>query len=94
MSDCNPVHTLGTGKEAKSQPDRSVRLLIDEQATKLYQAMVGSLIFLTQYTGFHIAFSTMQPAWHMAKPTTVHMAGVKRILRHLRGTPNLPTYYL
>ena len=40
-----------------------------------------------------IAFSTVQSARHMAKPTTVHMAGVKRILRYLRGTPNPPIIY-
>ena len=55
--------------------------------------MVGSLIFLTRCTRFDIAFSTMQSARLMAKPTTVHMAGVKRILRCLRGTPDLPLIY-
>ena len=30
---------------------------------------------------------------HMAKPTTVHMAGGKIILPYLRGAPNLPTIY-
>ena len=88
MSDCNLVHTPGTGN---SQPEGSVPL--DEQATKLYQAMVGSLSFLTQCTRFDIAFTTMQSARHMAKPTTVHMAGVERILRYLRGTPDLPIIY-
>ena len=40
-SNCNPVHTPGTGKELKSQPDGST--LLDEEATKEYQAIVGSL---------------------------------------------------
>lgn len=66
---------------------------LDEQETKLYQAMTGSLTFLTQCTRFDIAFSTMQAARHMVKPTTVRMAGVKRIFRYLRGTQNLPTIY-
>lgn len=35
----------------------------------------------------------MQAARHMAKPTTVHMTGVKRIMRYLRGTSNLPIIY-
>ena len=36
-----------------------------------------------------MAFSTTQAARHMVKPTSVHMAAVKRILRYLRGTPIL-----
>ena len=35
----------------------------------------------------------MRSARHMAKPTTVHMTGVKIILRYLRGTPDLPVIY-
>ncbi|MEP5625713.1 MAG: reverse transcriptase domain-containing protein, partial [Hyphomicrobiales bacterium] len=91
MSDCNPVHTPGTGKELASQPEGS--MLLDEIATKGYQAIVGSLIFLTQCTRFDIAFSTMQAARHMSKPTNIHMASVKRILRYLKGTPSMPIVY-
>ena len=81
MSDYNLVHTPGTGNELKSQLEGSAPL--DEQATKLHQAMVGSLLFLTQCTRFDIAFSTMKSAPHMAKPTAVDMTGVKKILRYL-----------
>ena len=54
MNDCNSVRTPGVGKELKSQPDGIEPL--GEQATELYHAMVGSLIFLTQCTKFDIAF--------------------------------------
>ena len=91
MSDCNPVPVPGIGKELSAQLEG--RVLLNETMTKLYQAIVGSLIFLTQCTRYDVAFSTMKAARHMAKPTTVHMAAVKRILRYLRGTHNLAIVY-
>ncbi|CAM9910756.1 unnamed protein product [Sphacelaria rigidula] len=61
---------------------------------KQYQAMVGSLIFLSQCTRFDIAFSVTQVARNMmSKPTTEHIAAVKRIFRYLKGTPDLPIVY-
>ena len=87
MSDCNLVHVPGIGRELSAQPEG--RVLLNETMTTLYQAIVGSIIFLTQYTRYDVAFSTMQAARHMAKPTSVHMAAVKRILRYPRGAPNL-----
>ena len=91
MSDCNPIHVPVIGKELSAQPEGSV--LLNEAMTKLYQAIVESLIFLTQCTRYDVAFSTMQAARDMAKPTSVHMAAVKRILRYLGGTPNLAFVY-
>ena len=91
MSDSNPVHVAAIGKKLSARPGGSV--LLNETMTKLYQAIVESLIFLTQCTRYDVAFSTMQAARHMAKPTSVHMAAVKRILRYLRGTPNLAIVY-
>ena len=91
MSDCNPVHVPGIGKELSAQPEGSV--LLNETMTKLYQAIVGSLVFLTQCTRYDVAFSTTQAARHMAKPTSVHMTAGKRILRYLRGTRNLAIVY-
>ena len=73
-----PAHTPGTGKELKPQPDGSV--FLDEQATKFYQERVGSLMYLAQCTGYDTAFATVQYARSMAKPTTVHIDGAKRIL--------------
>ena len=55
--------------------------------------MVGSLIFLSQCTRFDIAFSVTQVARYMSKPTTQHLAAVKRIFRYLKGTPDLPIVY-
>ena len=91
MSDCNPVHVPGIGKEPSAQPEE--RAPLNETISKLYQAIVGSLIFLTQRTRYDVASSTMQATCHMAKPTSVYMTAVKRIVRYLRGTPNLAIMY-
>ena len=66
MSDCNPVHVPGIGKELSEQPEGSV--FLNETMTKLYQAIVGSLIFLTQCTRYDVAFSTMQAAHTWQNP--------------------------
>ena len=91
MSDCHSVHVPGIGKELSAQPEGSAPL--NETMTKLCQAIVGSQIFLTQCARYDVAFSTMQAARQMAKPASVHMAAVKRILRYLRGTPHLAIEY-
>ena len=90
-SDCNAVHVSGIGKELSAHPQGNVPL--NETMNKLYQVIVGSLIFLTQCTRYGVAFSTMQATSHMVKPTSMHMAAVKRILRYLRGAPNLIIIY-
>ena len=91
MSDCNPVHVPGIGKELSAQPEGSV--LLNEAMPKLYQAIVGSFMFLTKCTRYDVEVSTIKATRHMAKPTSVHIAAIKRILRYLRETPNLAIVY-
>ncbi|CAN0030647.1 unnamed protein product, partial [Sphacelaria rigidula] len=90
MDSCNPLHTPGVNNSIL--PDTEGQLL-DQQSMKQYQAMVGSLIFLSQCTKFDIAFSVTQVARYMSRPTTQQLAAVKRIFRYLKGTPDLPIVY-
>ena len=69
ISDCNNVHVPEIGNELSAQPEGSV--LLNATMTKLYQAIVGSHIFLTQCTRYDVEFSKVQAARHMAKPTSV-----------------------
>ncbi|CAM9859694.1 unnamed protein product, partial [Sphacelaria rigidula] len=85
MSDCNAVHTPGIDNELTAEPEGSVPL--DKDDTLDYQSIVGSLIFLCQCTRVDICFEVSQAA--RCKPTSVHMGAVKRILRYLRGTPDI-----
>ena len=90
MSDCNPVYTTGTEKEFKSQPDGNVPL--DEQAIKLYQAMGGSLLFLTSVRDSILCLVQYNLPGTCPNPRQC-VSGVKMILRYLRGTPNPLTIY-
>lgn len=48
MTECNPVHTTGAGAELPlSQPDTT---LLNSTNVQLYQAITGSLMFLSQCT--------------------------------------------
>ncbi|CAN0034543.1 unnamed protein product [Sphacelaria rigidula] len=91
MSDCNAVHTPGIGNELTAEPKGSVPL--DKDDTLDYQSIVGSLIFLCEFTRVDICFAVSQAARFMCEPTSVHMGAVKRILRCLRGTPDIRITY-
>ncbi|CAM9388500.1 unnamed protein product [Sphacelaria rigidula] len=64
MDSCNNVHTPGIANQYTEEPEI---MFLDQEQTKQYQAMVGSLIFLAQCTRFEIAFSVTQAARHMSK---------------------------
>ena len=88
MKDCKPVATPGTGAEIDREPENAIYL--NELDTKFYQGVVGSLLFLTNTTRWEIGYATMILCRGMSKPTNQHLAGAKRVLRYLRGTPDLP----
>nr|KYP46558.1 Copia protein [Cajanus cajan] len=55
---------------------------------KLYRGMVGSLLYLTM-SRLDIMFSVCVCARFQVRPKEVHLQAIKRILRYLKGTPNL-----
>ncbi|KAJ9561525.1 hypothetical protein OSB04_006685 [Centaurea solstitialis] len=59
---------------------------------KIYRSMIGSLLYLTA-TRPDIMFSTCFCARFQANPKESHLAAVKRILRYLKGTPELGLWY-
>lgn len=59
----------------------------------VYQSAVGSLLYLSTGTRPDIAFAVGNVARFSANPTKRHWAGVKRIMRYLKGTSDLGLYY-
>ena len=53
-----------------------------------YQSLLGALVYLSR-TRPDIAYAVGWHAMHMQCPMIKHMAGLKRILRYLKGTPHL-----
>jgi hypothetical protein len=89
MYDCKPVST-------PVNPD--VKLVSGENSNdpckqKLYQAVVGSLLYLSTKTRPDIAYAVSSVARFCANPTKEHWTAVKRILRYLKGTSSLGLLY-
>ncbi|KAL8154921.1 hypothetical protein AgCh_000325 [Apium graveolens] len=87
MSGCNPV---------KYPMEPRVQLTKDEggnfvNATQ-FKSMIGGLRYLV-HTRPDIAYSVGVVSRYMEKPTTLHLAAVKRILRYVEGTLNYGMIY-
>jgi len=88
MRDCKPATTPGSGAEIEREPEGAI--FLNEEDTKFYQGAVGSLLYLTNTTRWEIGYATMVLCRGMSKPTNAHLVGLKRVLRYLKGTPDLP----
>ena len=59
---------------------------------KLYRGMIGSLLYLTTSRP-DILFNMYICARFQSDPREYHVTAVKRILKYLKGTPNLGLMY-
>jgi len=85
MYDSKPVRTP-VNPDVKLVPSENP----DDVCNQLmYQAVVGSLLYLSTKTRSDIAYAVSRVTHFCAKPTKEHWAAVKRILRYLKGTSNL-----
>ena len=84
--DSRSVSTPGTGKPL----DLKLGILLDDGNKQLYQEIVGNLSTCTRWD---IAYSVVQLTRTMSNPKDEHMVAVKRVLRYLKGTPNLCVRY-
>ena len=63
-----------------------------EVDVSIYRGMIGSLLYLTA-SRHDIMYATCLCARFQADPRDIHLVAVKRILRYLKGTPNLGIWY-
>lgn len=84
MSECKPVATpMATDvqlvKEDGSKPVERI----------LYQSIVGSLLYASTATRPDIAYAVGMLSKFNSSPTETHLTAAKRVLRYLKGTPDL-----
>ena len=62
---------------------------LSDSKKKLYQKIIGSLLYLMNATRSDICFATIRLSQFTSSPTETHWAGVKKVLRYLRGTSDI-----
>ena len=91
MSDCSPVSTPGLGAELSlDQPEDT---LPDAEGVKLYQSLVGSLLYLSRTSRWDIAYAVLQLTRATSKPSKLHLTRAKHCLRYLKSRPTLDIVY-
>ena len=82
MENCNPVNTP---IEVSSTVEKAMddEILCDQ---KLYQSIIGSLLYAATATRPEIAYATHFLGQFSWKPTETHLSAAKRVLRYLKGT--------
>ena len=91
MQEANAAHTPGYGPELSAEQPKDK--LLGTEATKLYQPITGSLLYLAQCTRFDVCYGVNQLTRACSKPAEIHMTAAKHALRYLRGTTDLPIAY-
>ena len=91
IQDANAAHTPGYGRELSAeQPEHK---LLGAEATKFYQSITGSLLYLAQCTRYDLCNAVNQLRGACSNPAEIHTTAAKHALRYLRGTTDLPIVY-
>ena len=79
---------MDTSKQVSTPVDTSTKFAEDEQSVdqQRYQSAIGSLLYVSVGTRPDITYAVSTMAKFSTKPTKQHWIGVKRIMRHLKGT--------
>ena len=90
MASCNPVATP-LDSHTRLYVDSAERLSTEAAAS--YEAIVGSLLYLTVMTRPDIAFAVGMLSRFMATPDENHLQAAKRVFRYLKGAPQYGLHY-
>src|SRR2546423_2093306 len=89
MAKCNPVKA-----PCESSVHFHKRTPDEESANgELYRQMIGSLMFLAQYTRSDIAYAVSALSQFNKDPSIHHFRAVKHLLRYVQGTKDLSTVF-
>ena len=91
LTDCNAVKT-------PLDSDHPFGLATDvhmpvSNLTRIFQRIVGSLLFLQICSRPDISFAVLVLSQHCANPEPRHLAAAKRVLRYLKGTRSYRLHY-
>src|SRR5258705_3686880 len=87
LYDCNPVtYPLHKNHQIDKAATTNANNTDSEVNIKLYQQMVGSLMYTVIGTRPDIAFTVTRLSQFLTKPTKNHFGAIKYIFRYLKGT--------
>ena len=91
MKECKPVCTplpLNLDLSLKDSPDE-----VDRELQSEYRAIVGSLMYLYQWTRPDLGYAVTFLSRYLHKPGVKHMQAARHTLRYLQGTKSLGIRY-
>ena len=83
----------GPGYGPELSNEKSEEKLLSARGIKLYQAIVGSLLYLAKATRYGICYTVHQLLCMCSKPSTAHVTAAKHMPRYLKGLPDLAITY-
>ena len=96
LKDLLKKYNMEDSASARTPSSTAVKLGTCDNSIKVditsYRGMIGSLLYLTASRP-DIMYATCLCARFQADPRDMHLVAVKRILRYLKGTPNLGIWY-
>jgi hypothetical protein len=90
LQDCNTVATpLDKHSLAQLQNPSELSEILNPGKTRLYQSIVGSIMYIMLGTRPDLAFTISVLSKFVTSPRAAHLTAAKRVLRYLKGTRNL-----
>lgn len=86
MDNCRPATTPFLYQDLGVCPENVVAEPLSEKDHKLYQSIVGSLLYAANITRIDTCYIVSILTRHVNQPFNFHLAAARRVLQYLRGT--------